>query len=470
MKYIYLLLILLFTGTVATAQIHTLKLSKLSLPALQREFYIEEVFDCRVAKDVTGLVQTGLLNNKANAVFQNPLDQELLAFIAKHHLKQDGQTPVILRVNKLWVSELTTFDSETSTAELIVDFIYKQDNTYHKLYTATSLISQSGPDVTKKHEANIAAALYNCLKEFSTKDFGALLAQSEALTKEEARGTFDNIIPPHDYPIMQTDTPTTGVYMSFEEFRNNIPSITSGYDIRHRNVFNNMLAGGGELTPVLTMADGKRKAIKDAWGFIHENKAYINYGGAFYPLSRDGQRYSFIGLPIDNNSNASAVAGMVGGAIGGAIGGALVGGMVSATAMPDVYSLDMLTGTVYYNGKPAGLSIANAKLVLYRVSENEKEAPIRIQLNGEERLIDTNELIELSLSTTDVGTSVCLTGDESACINFMPTPGKVYYISCTWSRKKAGSKAELKEVKETVGEHEVKGIRFAQKRSAKKSK
>ncbi|TXK50768.1 hypothetical protein FVR03_04570 [Pontibacter qinzhouensis] len=382
--------------------------------------------------------------------------------MTNHYPKQGNQEPVILRINKLWVSEHTTINTETGTAELLVDFLYRSGQSYYKLYTATAIVSQNGLDVTRKHEQNIANAIHSCLKEFSTKSWSKLHAGSILLTEEEAKGPYDTIVAASAYPI-STKTPVPGIYLTMNEFRNNAPSITSGYEIRHRSTFSNIMVGGGEWIPVIVTAEGKAKLLPTAWGFTHQNKTYYKFAGVYYQLMFDGSSFSFSGPPINDASGLIVTSAVMGGLVGAAI----AGGVAAATSKPAMYQLDLVAGTVTYNGKPVGVNTANAKLIVYRQAKGEQKTPVIVRLNGEEKLFHPNEFIELDLSTNSAGTTISLPDDEENGFSFMPAPNKTYYFTCILNEKAPTEKTVLKEVDKAKGEFDVKGIVFSQKKAAK---
>ncbi|QCR23292.1 DUF6563 family protein [Pontibacter sp. SGAir0037] len=472
MKSTFTLLFFLLITTIASyAQVHTIKLSNQALPALERDFYIEQVLDTRNVKYAIGEVQKGVFNNKVNANFAAPLEQELLAYATATYPKQEGQTPVTLRVNKLWISEVTSMSSEAGIAEIVVDFLYRNQDNYQRLYTASATISQGGLDVTNKHAANISKVLDKCLQTFSSKDFTMLLAQSVALTEAEAKAPYDNSRITASFPVMQTDNYTEGIYMTLDEFRANTPGITSGYEIKSKSNFKKPMTSGGDLTPVLLSSDGKDKKLKDAWGFAYNNSLYINYYGVYFPLASNGQNFLFVGPPLASGTGAVAA----GAAVGGIIGGAIAGGIVAATAKPAVYSLDLVTGIIApdksYNDaqeQNGETNITDTKLILYRSAKGEKAMPVHVKVNGVERDLNPGEMIELYLSAAEAETIVCLSEDESNCISLLPAGKKTYYIACNLNDKTTTNKASLQEVDKAKGEYDVKGIVFAQKKQSKK--
>lgn len=458
-------LFLLFTTSIAFAQTHTLDLSKQRLQVQNREFYISKVIDGRIVDSSVGVVQKSILNNKVTAIFSKPLVEELYTFTSEHLPKQSSQFPIILRVNKLWVSEHTTSSSESGTAEVRLDFIYEKDSTYFLLYSSTSLKTRHGLDVTSKHEENIAAVLTESLQKFANRDLNTMLAQAKQMTLVQVKQKYDNVAATQQYPIMNTTSYVAGVYLSLDEFRNNRPGITSGYEIKERSSFDKFMAGGGSYVPVMTIAEGKDKPMKDAWGFSDGKILYMNVNGGFLPLALINNKFSFQGPPANNNTSTATA---IGAATGGIIGGVVAGGIAAATSKPSMYTLDLETGTLEVDGVPIGMNSGTAQLKLYREQKNEAPQSISLTVNGIPYTLETNQLLDLKLDTRTAGTTICIDEANDSCYNFMPSPDEVYYIACTLVKKNENTKPELKKVDKAVGEYAVKGIKFAQIKAEKK--
>lgn len=457
-----LLLLLILCTTGAFAQTYTLDISKAKIPALLDGYYIEEVIDGRVVKNSIGVVQRSILNNKVPAVFAAPLEKELLNFITSQQPAQSGKIPIILRVNKLWISEFTTTNSESGTAELRVDFIYKQDSVYKKLYSTIVFHTQKGLEVTGKHDDNIAQVIGKCFQQFNANDFDVMLSQAENLSLQQLSASYVDKTTAKVYPILQVkSTYKKGIYITLEEFRNNEPSITSNFEIKHRSGFDQVMVGGGDAIPVLVSDDGKLTKIKNAWGFTDGVNLYMRTGEGYYPLVLIDGEFKFMGPPANNNGSAAIAAGAV---TGGVVGGLIAGGIVAATTNPAEYTLDLETGVIKIGNTPVGMDPRPAKLILYRELKQEQPHDVEVVLNGQIFPLSTNQMYEVDLDTNGAGTTICLNNDESSCNKFMPVPGRTYYYACTF---KNITKAELKKVDEKLGVYAVKGIKFANQKAEK---
>ena len=449
---------------ISFAQTHTLNLSKQRLEVQNRNFYISGVIDARIVDTSVGVVQKGLVNSKAAAVFQKPLAEELQSFTAQHLPKQNSQYPVMLRVNKFWVSEHTMATSESGTAEIRVDFIYEQDGMFNVLYSTSSLKTSKGLDVTKKHEENIASALAECLQEFANRDWGTMLAQAERLTPAELNQKYGNADSAQLYPILTADSYVPGIYLTLDEFRTNSPSIITGYQIRERGNFDKIMMGGGTHMPVMTTAEGKSKPMKAAWGFSSGTDVFINVDGGFFQITRIDNKFSLVGT----TPNHGAILVPAAGAVAGIVGGLVAAGVSAATTKQVLYTLNLETGALEMDGVPVGMNSKPAQLILYRELKNEAPQPVVVKVNGETFSLETNQLVELKLNTHAEGASICLNESDDTCHSFMPLPGEVYYMVCSLNVNSKDGKPVLKPVDRPSGEYAVKGVKFAQLKAEKK--
>ncbi|HVS95356.1 MAG TPA: hypothetical protein VHE54_02690, partial [Puia sp.] len=87
-----------------------------------------------------------------------------------------------------------------------------------------------------------------------------------------------------DAPIVRAGVPAAGVYASFDEFRNNAPSIQH-FEIREDN---------GDQLLYIKDAAGASYYSHDAWGYCDGKKLFIMRDGILYPLWKDGNGYYFV--------------------------------------------------------------------------------------------------------------------------------------------------------------------------------
>ncbi|MFV7234386.1 hypothetical protein [Flavobacterium sp. ZB4R12] len=84
-------------------------------------FYVENVYDGRQFKENIGTVQKSGFNRKVLANFEKPLVEEFFDYLSVICPKQENKPIISIRINDLYVSELTRAMSETAYATLVID-------------------------------------------------------------------------------------------------------------------------------------------------------------------------------------------------------------------------------------------------------------------------------------------------------------------------------------------------------------
>ena len=97
-----------------------------------------------------------------------------------------------------------------------------------------------------------------------------------------------------DIPIFDSTNLVRGVYTSFEEFRNNAPSIHD-FEVRSDN---------GHLALYLRNGDGTSYYTHNVWGYCNGKQVFIMRDGLLHLLRKDGNSFYFYGVDIASNSPA----------------------------------------------------------------------------------------------------------------------------------------------------------------------
>jgi hypothetical protein len=162
-----------------------------------------------------------------------------------------------------------------------------------------------------------------------------------------------------DAPIGHNTALACGVYASFEEFRNNTPSIKD-FEIKMDN----------HERLLYIHEDGKTIYSHNAWGYCDGTAIYIMRDGILCPAWKEGKAFYFYSdtrKPRNPYSNGYGPNSSVGGpnttpiepyagtvtppmAAGGMLGTALIGSLVPANSdykKRCIYSIDMDTGDIY---------------------------------------------------------------------------------------------------------------------------
>lgn len=86
-----------------------------------------------------------------------------------------------------------------------------------------------------------------------------------------------------NYPILKDNTRPDGIYLSFNEFKNNSPSVDNFYaDVNPKN---------NEVELYRIMADSSSQLIQNAWGASVNNELYFYSSGQLYPIEKSGNSF-----------------------------------------------------------------------------------------------------------------------------------------------------------------------------------
>lgn len=145
---------------------HLISLENEKDTPLEFRYYVENVYDGRQFKENIGTVQKGAFNTKMLARFEKPFEQEIKDYLVKVLPKNENTKPISLRINDLFVSELTEAVSETGFASVIADVIVNIEGQDYIVGTVAANVESSGMDVTGKHDDRIKLALQKCIARF----------------------------------------------------------------------------------------------------------------------------------------------------------------------------------------------------------------------------------------------------------------------------------------------------------------
>jgi len=123
-------------------------------------------------------------------------------------------------------------------------------------------------------------------------------------------------------PILSVDKPRSGIYLDFNEFITNAPSIQSPFQLICKSGEYKIDRGTADYKLILLDSMNKRREIKKFWGVSDGETIYVNeviYGGPLNFKKIHGLgRYCYFKGTL-NNSSAAVSAGVMGGALGGGL-------------------------------------------------------------------------------------------------------------------------------------------------------
>ena len=310
-------------------EFHVIPLKDKNDKASDFNFYVENVYDGRQFKENIGTVQKGGFNRKVLANFEKPLSEELYDYLSIICPKEEKKEQISIRVNELYVSELTKAFSETGYATIAIDVIQSKDGIDYIVGSYTASTESNGMDVTGKHDERLKKVLQVCLTNYvntSETDKTHVVFEFDQNSKNRAI----------------VNAPLKGVYFSYLDVLNGQPNDTANFEIVSRK----------ERFYLLNKTTSIEE--KNYYGFSDGQNFYINVSKyantSYYAKTEIINGKYFIENVIYNPNNAIAM-----GAMFGLIGVAI------ASATSDS-STPMLIDC--YTGQPSFLSNSEMKVML----------------------------------------------------------------------------------------------------------
>ena len=306
MKHIIIFLLHFAVSGSVIGQIITLENKTLNTPAFG--YHVEAVIDARNQRICIGFVQKGLDKNRQMAVM-NDVEREILALFQRSYPRNATTKPLTIRLNHLEIYELTTTENEVAGAEVNISFLEKKnDGSYIELYNmGTTVEKKAITDVTKSHDNNIVNALDHCCAIFAKRVQEGKTWQRQLAAETPLDSFFMR------FPIQQATKPTRGYYMSFEDYRDNLPLTDLEFTIekkKSRSDQQNIFSIDWQEGVVI---DRKTKI----WGLCDGERYYIRTSGnKFFRIEQDslGRLYT-MNYTTKEQSGVGAILGGVTGAL-----------------------------------------------------------------------------------------------------------------------------------------------------------
>lgn len=143
---------------------------------IESNFYINKIYDGRQFKEDIGIAQKSIGNSKTPVSFKSPFVDELGSFLAVVYPKKEGKKGISIRINELYVSEVTTSNKETGFATVVLDIIDSSKGKDYIIGTYASVVSGVSGDVTAKHDERLILAIENCFDDYKKSGVGYKIA------------------------------------------------------------------------------------------------------------------------------------------------------------------------------------------------------------------------------------------------------------------------------------------------------
>lgn len=318
------------------SQTRFFSLSKQKMELSDLPYNITEIIDERDDKSNIGWAQRGLYNIQVKANFEKTIEKEVLGFLEKSLNTEQG-TNIKIVIRTLKVSEKTGAFNEKGFCELALVFLLNKGSKTFQVLETTKTTEIKGADVTRKHPKNIANAFKMSFDDLIKID----LSKTADLTEYNIHGLtnaqHDSV--KYKFPIFEEEV-KDGIYSSYEELKNNKPSVEDRFFIEKRERKNTPWKGTYEVVPKY---EESRKKIKQVWAIARDGKVFISHQKEFFPLVIDKFDLYFLGYGVPDMQSLPT-----GALIGGLIGAGIAAGVESSNAKKQKvkYYLDQNTGGI----------------------------------------------------------------------------------------------------------------------------
>jgi hypothetical protein len=389
MKYPLLLTSLLFLSLLAAAQtqkdtvaakIKDTPASKISLSKLPKSniklyyrapadspFYQFSHFE--VIDERPDTARIGLRTNKSGSmfsgrdrqlVFDQPTATEIAGYLNQHFTLRSAPCTALVILRSLWLSDaiyISRDDMHDDDKEFGKSHIRLKAEVYackDSLYTPVFRYDTFYIEKTTDYEASLKFSYSELEKDLA--DLVINLADSASLVAQDKQGKGRQITRQqiNDFnqtrftsPFDNTTSYSRGVYMSFEEFRNNAPSIRD-FEVRRENKDQQVL--------YISDASGAPYYCRTAWGYCDGKSIFIMRDGVLCPAWKEGSAFYFYAFSTTTKKNTFN-------STNPGVGNMLMGGTSALMPTPvspmvaipaysrikerTIYTIDMDTGNAY---------------------------------------------------------------------------------------------------------------------------
>lgn len=378
MKLAISISLLLFVSifSIAKDKEHFLSLSGQKKVLPNYDFELLQVTNATGDDHLIGFVQKSIGYKAVPAYFENRIDKEIALFIRENLKEADARHALIIRVNKIKISETYNGINETAVARVNLSFIFKEEKKYFKKLTIEEAASKSvSAGITKSQPQIIAEAIAKCFDTFYERAKEVKLKNYEIEKKDLL------LFQSNDQAIFKSmllaDRSKKGIYTSFIDFQENTPESETSFDVSYETKSTEDESITIKFTRIKDTKTGKK--IDDVWGFTDGSVVYARVGKKYHPLHKDDKGY-FLELKYQDPS-VTSTAGVVGGLIGS--------GIAAASAPVREIRLDYNTGKLIYSDQQsANGAQENAYAIsFYSSSFNSEETALELIINGESKCI-----------------------------------------------------------------------------------
>jgi hypothetical protein len=226
-----------------------------------------------------GFVQTGVNNKLREARPDRPIQQYIHDYIQDTYKEQyKSEAPYLLIVIKYFrIGERTGIGREKAFVRLKADAFRSDDNiSYQLACTFDTVLERKGADVTKRFSQYIGESIDLLMAAADKQSAASRKYPREEIVKRELRL--------YDAPAYNMESYTDGVYLTYNEFINNKPSVTA---------FKPLFEANWAKIYALSRDSSSTTLIPAPWGMCYKGQLYLYAQRNLIPFSRDGRAFLF---------------------------------------------------------------------------------------------------------------------------------------------------------------------------------
>ena len=333
-----LLIIFLCLGSALFADDYVVSLADLKVKSILTGYYVERVINATKEESCIGFVQRGMFNRQKPAVMQPSTAAEVENCLKRSFPQSQALKPLIIRINHLYIYELTWSSREVACIDMSVSFIIKDSTGYTELFTAGDSFERSGLDVTGFHPDNIVESLGSCFDDLSwAAEFGKLRLH----VIPEAELYQNPLDHPEKYDIFQKKAIGKGLFKTFYAFRDCHPDTATTFAVNYH------IPKKDTARVRASLELPSKLPSKKYYGFSDGKNIFVWAGSGFARVSRDEKAISLRvdkGDVYEGASTGVYMAGLLGGAIGGLLAGLASEATAAAANGPGKCTIDFSSG------------------------------------------------------------------------------------------------------------------------------
>lgn len=234
-----------------------------------------------------GFIPSDVVNDRQYIKPSSTVTDWLQNFIDKQFGTNGNGKELLWVIQDLSMGEDSTQSNIFSFVKLKADIYYGsgQNNSTYQLvntYDSTWIVSNGNADFSQM----VGDAFIELYANSVAIKKGAASSRLQQLNNSIA-GTKDEIIQQektsNNYAVLNTKQYQQGIYLSFNEFKNNTPAITNFYaDVNAKN---------DQVELYQIMPDSSSQLIDSAWGLSINNELYHYAEGQLYPIEQSGNTF-----------------------------------------------------------------------------------------------------------------------------------------------------------------------------------